>query len=518
MGNVDTHFLGWGTNDSNQLGLKPTSKYMKDQTKPVFITSLPKNYFVRQIDAGPNHVAVVAEHNKRFSVFTWGNSSFGQLGHGNTKTILTPTPVNMLKAKKIIQVACGKAHTLALSKTGKVFAFGRGEDGELGLGDLDAYNTPQQITHLDDLGVIAISAGESHSAAVTSKGKLFTWGGGFNDILGHGKNHEAPFPRVVESLLDEFVKQVSCGSSHTLVLCKSGNVYSWGFGSDGQLGLGHFKNENVPRKIESLSQTRISYISAGFKHSAAISAVGDVFTFGHGKFGQLGHGNNKSIGEPMLIEGIDSKIFKISCGKGHTIAIARDKSVYVWGSSGNGQLGLGTKKPINVPKKVAKQKVQINQICCKSNFSFALTTNPILSKPLQGGGELPERAFFRVQKQETNEEEDEEKIKRKKKDKKSRRKRRKKLKVPLTEAMLGGEGNFNDTPPEAYLCDLTGKLMKNPVTLSGDGFTYDHDAIEEWLKSHNTSPKTNQVLTSQILIQNHNLRSQIKNSKFWKED
>ncbi|KAJ3438736.1 wd repeat sam and u-box domain-containing protein [Anaeramoeba flamelloides] len=187
-------------------------------------------------------------------------------------------------------------------------------------------------------------------------------------------------------------------------------------------------------------------------------------------------------------------------------------------NASNGQLGLGTKKPTNVPKKVAKQKVQINQICCKSNFSFALTTNPIFTKPLQVGDELPERAFFRVQKQETNEEEDEEKIKRKKKDKKSRRKRRKKLKVPLTEAMLGGEGNFNDTPPEAYLCDLTGKLMKNPVTLSGDGFTYDHDAIEEWLKSHNTSPKTNQVLTSQILIQNHNLRSQIKNSKFWKED
>lgn len=87
---------------------------------------------------------------------------------------------------------------------------------------------PKEIYTLSQRKPIFVAAGESHSAAITEKLNLFTWGNGGFGRLGHDEDVNEPAPKLVEELINEEVVNVSCGAFHTLALCKSGHVYSFG--------------------------------------------------------------------------------------------------------------------------------------------------------------------------------------------------------------------------------------------------------------------------------------------------
>ncbi len=135
------------------------------------------------------------------------------------------------------------AHTLLLTSTGRVLSFGTAQYGQLGHGysagkQLSDELRPKYIEALNSVRCTCVSAGELHSAVVTTDGDLYSWGDGFCGQLGLGDKRPQLLPRQVTQggLEDECVFSVSCGNRHTLVVTEEGDVFSFGLGHFGVLG------------------------------------------------------------------------------------------------------------------------------------------------------------------------------------------------------------------------------------------------------------------------------------------
>ena len=303
----------------------------------------------------------------------------------------TPTAVEALRGSFIVEVACGSEHTAVVTSAGEVYCWGWGQDGRLGNGTKKTMNVPVMAVGLQGHQVVAVSCGASHTAAVTSNGNVFCWGSGEDGQLGLGSRESFRSPMMVElgGLGALRVTQVVCGGRHTLVLTSNGLVFSWGRGFHGRLGHGDDSSLDAPKVIGALSGMRIVKIGAGAQHSMALTDVGDVFSFGIGDDGQLGHNSYLSQWTPRRVEkltGMD--VDAIACGGNHSAALTRDGRIYTWGLGVYGQLGLGNKNSSPVPVLVQDLTGIVEIACggcstaclfegrnaanCSSNFDRAL--------------------------------------------------------------------------------------------------------------------------------------------------
>ncbi|KUF97159.1 hypothetical protein AM588_10011026 [Phytophthora nicotianae] len=157
--------------------------------------------------------------------------------------------------------------------------------------------------------------------------------------------------KQLSNLQDKDVVAVSCGSRHTMALTASGAVYSWGWGSMGQLGHGDLKSINEPQKIDFFEKEghMVDYISCGGCHSAAVTNDGTLYMWGESHWGQLGLPKEYDAAHeslpvkcPMPEGEADEVIVKVSCGGTHTAALTSLGHVYVWGRGDSGQLGIGS--------------------------------------------------------------------------------------------------------------------------------------------------------------------------------
>lgn len=183
-------------------------------------------------------------------VAAWGVGKRGQLGSGQRHDEALPCRLlgGLGYGIRIVQVSAGGglvrvAHSLLLTSTGRVLSFGSGQYGALGHGfsagkQLPDYLRPQYVEALSSVRCICVSAGELHSAAVTTDGDLYTWGDGFCGQTGHGDKRPRLEPKQVTEggLEDECVASVSCGARHTLAVTEEGEVFSFGLGHFGVLG------------------------------------------------------------------------------------------------------------------------------------------------------------------------------------------------------------------------------------------------------------------------------------------
>ncbi|CAB5135926.1 unnamed protein product [Rhizophagus irregularis] len=185
----------------------------------------------------------------------------------------------------------------------------------------------------------------SNVIAVTMDGKLWQF---------NLKNNEKPKKITAfdeSGSLNPFFTNVVCGENHSLALTRDGEVFSWGSGRFGQLGHGEFTNSlEKPTSIEFFQGLRVKEIACGGFHSAVITDSGDLYTFGWNHFGRLGISSGKdsmvNCAEPSLIEfggenDIELNVLKVACGSAHTVAITDDYRLWSCGWGKYGQLGLG---------------------------------------------------------------------------------------------------------------------------------------------------------------------------------
>lgn len=191
-------------------------------------------------------------------LFMWGINSYGQLGDGTTINRSTPTDITdsfeISTDDMIVLVSLGGYHSSALTSKGNLFVWGWNAHGQLGDGTNTNRTTPTEITSHFDLSnddtLIQVTLGQVYSSALTSKGRLLMWGNNGVGQLGDGTTMNRSTPTDITGVLalptDETTTHVSFGESHSSALTSKGRLFVWGGNSFGQLGDGTTTQRETP--------------------------------------------------------------------------------------------------------------------------------------------------------------------------------------------------------------------------------------------------------------------------------
>ena len=141
--------------------------------------------------------------------------------------------------------------------------------------------------------------------------------------------------------------QVSAGDRHSLVLTESGDVFSFGDGKLGRLGHGDNEDQHVPKVVEALRGKGAVQVSAGSFHSLVLTESGDVFSCGDGDYGKLGHGDEEDQHVPKVVEALRGKgAVQVSAGHKHSLVLTRDNDVFAFGRVFEGDGGIEVKHTV----------------------------------------------------------------------------------------------------------------------------------------------------------------------------
>lgn len=362
----------WGLNDKDQLGGLKGSKIKT----PLFSETLSALKPVH-ICGGSKSLFIISQDGR---VYGCGEGTNGRLGLGHSNNVSVPQQLSALSPYVVKKVAVhsGGKHAMALTTDGKVFSWGEGEDGKLGHGNMVTYERPKLVEALKSKRIREIACGSSHSAAITSGGELYTWGMGEYGRLGHGDNSSHVLPKMVESLAGKRVLQVACGSrdAQTLCLTDEGMVYSWGDGDFGKLGRGGSEGCAVPQNIEKLNGLGVTQIECGAQFSLALTKYGQVWTWGKGDYFRLGHNDDRHVRKPTLVEALKGKkIVHVAVGALHCLAVTEAGQVFGWGDNDHGQQGNGSTVVNRKPTLVqGLENVKVRKVACGSSHSVAWTS------------------------------------------------------------------------------------------------------------------------------------------------
>ncbi|XP_051983066.1 probable E3 ubiquitin-protein ligase HERC3 [Xyrauchen texanus] len=272
-----------------------------------------------------------------------------------------------IKNDKITSVECGDAGAVLLAHGGKVLI-------------MDKSTMCNPLKGLDNRKVIQITCGDQHSMALTHDGQLFVWGENSHGQLGLKEGQSGTLTaQHVQSLSGIPLAQISAGGDHSFALSLSGAVFGWGKNNAGQLGLGDTKDRHVPTVVSSLTQKKTVLISCGGEHTATLSKGGTVFTFGSGRFGQLGHNSFRDEHHPRVVAELwGSEVSQVTCGRNHTLVLVESsKLIYSFGCGMQGQLGNGQMCNQSVPLPVklpteSNHAYVVGKLISGENHSFAL--------------------------------------------------------------------------------------------------------------------------------------------------
>jgi alpha-tubulin suppressor-like RCC1 family protein len=225
-------------------------------------------------------------------VWTWGRGLNGQLGHGDLEDRAIPSRLpDRHGAWRVVFVAACETFSMSVSACGRVCTWGEGEHSG-GIMQLVPTQIDQHLFH--NAPVVMTSAGGGHAAAVTNSGSLFTWGRGREGQLGLGDYDDRLQPTFVAHFQpslsihepdprSEFqVMMASCGAGISLAVTRDGSLWAWGYGETGLLGLNDEVDRLVPTRISSqhFGGAKISLAAAGAEHSLALAEDGAVYTWG----------------------------------------------------------------------------------------------------------------------------------------------------------------------------------------------------------------------------------------------
>ena len=259
----------------------------------------------------------------------------------------TLTSVESYNGKLILSLGGGEDSLFAIESDGNISKVLANIQDQDFTGSQASTNTEAQINTLSQL--TTIRSGKEFKIFLTADGFVYSSGTGQFGVLGQGGSGDYAQPTLIKPLSDKTIAKVVCGESHTLALTDNGDVYSWGRGYEGQLGIRKsIETVSIPKYIDTLFRKRVVDIACGSRHSMAIDENGDLYTWGEGRCGQLGRGKERSTIYPTKVEFFDDennpmqvKIKVASAGVGHSACITENNELFTWGLNNYGQLGTG---------------------------------------------------------------------------------------------------------------------------------------------------------------------------------
>ncbi|KAM7269357.1 hypothetical protein ACFE04_024854 [Oxalis oulophora] len=298
-----------------------------------------------QAIAGPGHSVAVTN---KGVVYSFGSNSSGQLGHGTTEEEWRPQPIRSLQGIRIIQAAVGAGRTMLISDAGKVYAFGKDSFGEAeyGVQGSKQVSNPQLVESLKNIFVVQAAIGNFFTAVLSREGRVYTFSWGNDARLCHQTDADDITPHPLMGPLENIpVVQIAAGYCYLLALaCQpSGmSVYSVGCGLGGKLGHGSRTDEKYPRLIEQFQTLNLQpkVVAAGAWHAAVVGQDGRVCTWGWGRYGCLGHGNEECELVPKVVESLSNvKAVHVATGDYTTFVVSEEGDVYSFGCGESASLG-----------------------------------------------------------------------------------------------------------------------------------------------------------------------------------
>ena len=305
--------MTWGVASLGILGHGPVpAEGAHVVAAPRLVTGgFPQGTRVALVAAGGSHTACVTALGH---VFSWGGGMLGRLGHGDEENQHTPRRVETLAGQRVVGLDCGDATTAAVTVAGELFVWGMLQPGDMDVSTPERVNFPQA-----GVKVRRVSCGDEHFAAVDTEGVLYNWGlAGEYGRLGHNSEQDEEAPRVVAALAGQRVVMVSCGANHTAVVTVEGQMFTWGWDGQGQLGHSD-SNTTVPVRVTAGlpggEAGVVRGVSCGYDHTVVVMASGEVCTVGHGDSGQLGHGDTVTPNWPLtslmkVVKGLPSLLHR----------------------------------------------------------------------------------------------------------------------------------------------------------------------------------------------------------------
>ncbi len=285
------------------------------------------------------------------------------------------TPINLRAAShRAVSVAAGGSHSCALTAVGGVRCWGSNKFGQLGDGTLTDRLRPVDVVGLTR-GVIAVSAGEGHSCAVTSGGAVKCWGWNANGQLGDGTKRSRRTPVNVVGL-SRGVADVSAGGDHSCALTLAGGVKCWGANYTGEIGDGTATARFTPADVLGLTSGAAA-VSAGAESTCALTVTGGAKCWGSDADGVLGDGAPSDVQyAPVDVIGLDAGVAEISTSTGRACAVTTAGAAVCWGT---GPLGDGTANDSATPVDVVGLGTNVSRVSVGGSINCALLTSGAVS-------------------------------------------------------------------------------------------------------------------------------------------
>ncbi len=269
------------------------------------------------------------------TLWAWGRNDSGELGLGDNVSRSIPAKVGT--AANWVSVAASWYHSLGIRSDGTLWGWGENDNGQLGLG-YQSWRTTIPVKVGTATNWAAVSTGHFHTLGLRSDGTLWVWGSnGFGQLglpeIGVTENVTSPTQLGTDS---DWVA-IAAGDGHSLAVKSDGSLWSWGANSRGQLGLGHTSTKYTPTPVP--GGIEWATVEAEYDYSLGIDRDGTLWSWGLNVDGQLGLGNTATTKSPALVGSGWAGVYP---GRNHCLGLRTDGTLYAWGANWYGQLGQGS--------------------------------------------------------------------------------------------------------------------------------------------------------------------------------
>jgi len=365
----------WGRNNNGELGTNTAG----NRSTPVTTSAGGANW--KQVSGGFNHAAAIKTDG---TLWTWGINSYGQLGTNNTITRSTPV-TTFAGGTNWKQVACGGNYTAAIKTDGTLWTWGENSYGIAIFDDITFYygqlgdntiinrSTPV-TTFAGGTNWKQVSGGRSNTAAIKTDGTLWTWGTNYYGELGNNSTTENILTPITTFAGGTNWKQVACGGNHTTAIKTDGTLWTWGRGTDGQLGDNNTSSRLAPVTTFA-GGTNWKQVAGGGNHTAAIKTDGTLWIWGRGTDGRLGNNTTTQRNTPVTTLAGGTNWKQVACGYNHTAAIKTNGTLWTWGLNSYGQLGINNANPRCTPVTTFAGGTDWKQVACAGSHTAAIKTS-----------------------------------------------------------------------------------------------------------------------------------------------
>jgi alpha-tubulin suppressor-like RCC1 family protein len=321
------------TDSTGPSSAGPDQATPADQPDLLLVTNLTFG----QISAGVGHTCGRTMTGGK--LYCWGNNSSGQLGNGTLNNKKRPTPVS--SSLQFRWVSAGPSHTCAISTDSKAYCWGANGSGQLGDGTYTDRWSPKLVAGGLSWQQIEVGGGYNYSSftcGITTGGKIYCWGYNGNGQLGNGSAYYSSYSWP-SAATDHGVtyRQISAGGYHACAVSTSNVAYCWGEASSGQTGNGGIFYE--PTAV--LGGLPFRQVSAGLSHTCGTTTADKAYCWGYGFDGALGNGTTTNRFSPRAVSG-SLRFQRVFAGTYQSCGLTTARKAYCWGSNYSGQLGDGT--------------------------------------------------------------------------------------------------------------------------------------------------------------------------------